>query len=91
METQKKTFIGEIKPTRSANEIDPTKLDFEPKTALCPLCQKVSWTGKTDDKDQVENVMNKYLEKDWCNCKHLLDNVNTEYPPKAGTGEKVDD
>lgn len=91
METQRKTFIGEIKHTKSSNEIDPNKLEFEPKTAICPLCQKVSWTGKTNDKDQVEDVMNKYSKEDWCNCKHLLNDTPKEYPPKAGTGQKVDD
>ncbi|KAG0682965.1 hypothetical protein C6P40_000616 [Pichia californica] len=60
-------------------------------TAICPLCQKVSWTGEADDKDEVESVMNNFVSKDWCNCKHIVSDDYVEYPPKAGTGEKVDE
>lgn len=57
-------------------------------TAICPLCQCVSWTGDADNKYDIEEVMNKYPQKDWCTCGHILSNTNLEYPPKAGTGDR---
>lgn len=57
-------------------------------TAICPLCQGVSWTGEPVEGDDIKDVMEKYPQKDWCTCEHVLDSKHAAAPPKAGTGEK---
>ena len=38
--------------------------------------------------DDIKDVMEKYPQKDWCTCEHVLDSKHAAAPPKAGTGEK---
>lgn len=59
------------------------------QTSVCPLCNGVSWSGKgVAESSEVGDVMSKYPRKDWCKCLHVVDADQSEYPPKAGTGQK---
>lgn len=57
-------------------------------TAICPLCQGVSWTGDAEKAEDISQVVEKYPKKDWCTCEHVLESKHSAAPPKAGTGEK---
>lgn len=56
-----------------------------PATAICPICNGVSWTGETN-KD-VPKLMDSYNKEVWCTCSHVLTNKYPDYPPKSGTGD----
>lgn len=54
------------------------------QTAICPFCQKISWTGCGE---HVAKVMETHQKSDWCTCEHVFDDEDKKYPPKAGLGK----
>lgn len=89
----KKEEVAEVKEVKESTEdtkevTEPTdkveNIIPECNTAICPLCQHISWTG---NEHRVAEVMNNHAKNEWCTCAHVFDDEDPNYPPKAGTGE----
>ncbi|KAG7700143.1 hypothetical protein KL930_000830 [Ogataea haglerorum] len=52
-------------------------------TAICPLCQRKSWTGCGSHVSEVMSNTNREL---WCTCRHAVEDGDPRFPPRAGTG-----
>ncbi|CAH2446502.1 Hypothetical protein PP7435_CHR1-2225 [Komagataella phaffii CBS 7435] len=53
------------------------------QTAICPLCNRKSWTGCGQ---HIPSAMSNTRQELWCTCTHILDTNYPQYPPRAGTG-----